>query len=375
MGMYPGFILNTVCGFFKGILEKMMIEERSIYLESKSDTKANGYYERKINSAYGEIPYLRVPRTRDSSFRSILLPEGKTDSQLEQLIMQLYSAGISTRKIEDVLNKQFGVSLSHSSIARLSTVAYEEVQQWKQRQLKDYAAIFIDAFFFPLKRKNVEKEAIYVALGIDPEGHREVIGFWIPGGSEGASNWEEILLELRARGVNNVDFIVADGLSGISEAINRVYPKAQYQYCVLHACRSSLNKVRASDKKQISEDLKDIYCANSISEAKNALGNFSKKWIKVYPKVVSFWESNFEDLTNFMILPVKLWRFVYTTNWVERLHKEIKRRIKSMEQFQNEISAEKILYGLYTEQNQKYKLTGVNGWKDLYRKYKEAEKR
>lgn len=371
MGTSPVNILNTMRGFFKNLLEKLMIEERTIYLEGRSDTKANGYYDRKLASVYGEIPDLQIPRTRDSSFRSEILPSGKIDSQLEEIITQLYTAGISTRKIESVLTKQFGVVLSHTSISRLSAVAYEEVLQWKQRPLKDYAAIFIDAFFFPVKRKSVQKEAVYVVLGIDPEGHREVIGFWIPGGSEGASNWKEIFEEMRSRGVKNIDFVVADGLTGIREAINEVYPNAQYQYCVLHACRSTLNKVRASDKKEIAQDLKDIYFADTISKAKEALERVRNKWKSVYPKVTTFWEANFDNLTSFMCLPNKLWRFVYTTNWVERLHKEIKRRINSMEQFQNETSAEKILYSLYVEQNSRYTKSGVNGWKELYQRHKE----
>lgn len=370
MGIDPTYILNTVRGFFKSILEKMMLEERTIFLENQSFTKANGYYERKLGSVYGEVSDLQIPRTRDSSFRSVLLPDGKADSHLEQLISHLYTAGISTRKIECALLKHFGVSLSHSSIARLSSVAHEEVLKWRQRPLNDYAAIFIDAFFFPLKRDTVENEAVYVALGINSEGHREVIGFWIPGGSEGASNWEEILRDMKSRGVNNIDFIVADGLTGISEAISRVFPKAKYQYCVLHACRSTLNKVRASDKKEVSEDLKSIYLANSQMEAKKALEQFLEKWKRMYPKVTCFWESNFANLTNFMSLPNSLWRYIYTTNWVERLHKEIKRRINVMEQFQNETSAEKMLYTLYREQNEKYNKSGVNGWKDLYKKYK-----
>lgn len=370
MGTNPSFILNTVRGFFKSILEKMMIEERTIYLENRLDTKANGYYPRKMSSIYGEIPDLQIPRTRDSDFRSCLLPKGKIDPQLENLIAQLYSTGVSTRRIENVLIEQFGVNLSHASIARLSSVTEEEVNNWKERSLPNFAVIFIDAFYFPFKRDHVEKEAVYVALGITPEGHREVIGFWIPGGAEGASNWEEIFKNLRSRGVSKVDYIVADGLTGIGQAISRVYPEAQYQYCILHACRSSLNKSRASDKAQLAKDLKDIYFADSKIEAKKALELLINKWKKIYPKITSFWEDNFENLTTFMSLPNRIWRYVYTTNWVERLHKEIKRRINSMEQFQNVLSGEKILYVQYADQNKRYKNSGVNGWKDVYKTVK-----
>jgi len=372
MGTLPNVILSTIRGYFKNMLEKLMFEERSIHLDKNQSTKANGYYERKISSIYGDIDDLQIPRTRDSNFRSELLPKGSIDPSLERLINELYVTGISTRKIEDVLANHFGVSVSHSSIARMSNVAYEEVLKWKNRPLKSYSAVFIDAFYFPLRRNNVQKEAVYVALGITPEGHREVIGFWIPGGSEGSSNWEEIFRDLKSRGVNEIDFIVADGLTGISEAISRVYPNAKYQYCIIHACRSSLNKVRASDKKEIGQSLKEIYFADSKEKAKKALEEFIDKWKRIYPKVTQFWENNFRKLTSFMDLPNKLWRFVYTTNWVERLHKEIKRRIKAMEQFQNEISAERILYSLYTRQNEMYQKTGVNGWKDLFKKYKET---
>lgn len=367
MGPIPFNILDNVKGFFKSILEKMMIEERTIFLET-ANTKANGYYERSYSSVLGEITDFKIPRTRDGAFRSELVPKRKTNSNLDELIAELYAAGISTRDLESVLKKQFGVVLSHSTIARISQVAYEEVEKWKKRALKDYDVIFIDAFYFPLKRDTVEKEAVYVALGIDGNGHREVIGFWIPGGSEGASNWKEIFQGLKERGVNNISYVVADGLTGISDAIHSVYPNALHQYCVLHGCRVSLNKTRAMDKKEVSEDLKMIYFANSQLDAKNALLKFVVKWKRVYPKVTTFWEENFEKLTAFMSLPNQLWRYVYTTNCVERLHKEIKRRIKSMEQFQNELSAEKILYSLYKEQNENYKKSGVNGWKDLYKR-------
>lgn len=370
MGTVPVTILDTVCSFFKHLLEKMMTEERAMYLEANQSTKANGFYSRQINSLFGLLANIRIPRTRDSNFRSALLPHGKTESNLEGIISELYTAGISSRSIESLLRKKFGVVLSHSSVSRLARVASEEILAWKQRPLKNYSVLYIDAFYFPLKRDTVQKEAVHVVLGIDENGYREVIGFWVPGGSEGASNWEEILREMKDRGVQDVSLIVADGLRGISEAISRVYPKAKYQQCVLHACRSSLNKVRSPHKAEVGNDLKMIYLANSKEDAIRSLENFQSKWSALYPKIILFWESNFQNLTNFMDFPSALRRLVYTTNWVERLHKEIKRRIKSMEQFQNELSCERILYALYQEQNTRYRHTAVNHWKELYEQYR-----
>lgn len=371
MEFHPSVILNTIRGFCKTLMERLMSEERSSYLKSHSETKANGFYKRRLSSLYGSVADLQVPRTRDGQFRSDLLPKGRSDHNLELLTKQLFRAGVSTRNIESILRDCFGTSLSHTTVSNLAKVAYEEVLKWRNRPLeKEYAALFIDAFFFPIKRETVENEAIYVALAITPEGHREVLGFWVPGGGEGASNWEEIFREIRSRGTHRIDFVVADGLKGIEQAISRVFPKAKYQYCVLHAARTTLNKVRASDKEKVSQNLKNIYLADTKEEAQKALEEFKSKWQKSYPKITFLWEAHFQSLTAFMELPSGLRRYIYTTNWVERLHKEIRRRIDAMEQFQNEESAIRILYLLYSEQNKRYKRTGTNAWRELYSRYR-----
>lgn len=354
---------------FKGLLETMLNEERKEYLKKNLHTKSNGFYARTLGTKHGKIENLRIPRTRDGGFKSLLIPRQHSDLALEQLVTELFIEGISTRKIEDILKKCFGTNLSHASIANIAKAGQEEILKWTQRQLNHhYACIFIDAFYFPLKRKSSSQEAVFVALAITPNGHREILGYWIPGGSEGASNWEEILRDLQKRGVRQVDFVIADGLTGIKGAISRVYPKAKYQYCVLHAMRSTLNKVRASDKEEISLDLKQIYQAENLDNARIGLSNFVDKWQRNYSKVAFFWKDNFRELTQFMALHKELWKYVYTTNWVERTHKEIKRRLKAMEQFQNEESAEGILYLLYKRQNEKY-VAGINHWKELYVRY------
>lgn len=375
MYIFPDGILPTIKGFCKQLLEKLMLVERDQYLRDNIETKGNGFYSRNLSSYYGEISNLQVPRTRDAKFKSQLIPNRNADDHIELLTNLMFRAGVSTRKISSILQECFGCTLSHTTIASMADIAYEEVLAWKNRPLaKDYAAVFIDAFYFPLKRDSVEKEAVYTAMGITPEGRREVIDFWIPGGCEGASNWEEILREIRSRGTKNIDFIVADGLKGIQETILRTYPQAKYQSCILHASRSSLNKVRAQDKQQIGKDLKQIYHAETIIEAEKKFDVFKEKWGKTYPKVAGFWEENFEVLTAFMVLPSSLRKYVYTTNWLERSHKEIKRRINAMEQFQNEHSAEKILYGLYSEQNKRHQKTGINSWRELYEAYRKKSR-
>ena len=365
-------IVDNIKFHFKDLLETLLNAEREEYLKNNQDTKGNGFYTRSLGTKQGTIDNLKVPRTRDGSFKSQLIPRKHSDASLDQLVTELFIEGVSTRRIEDILKKCFKTSLSHTSIANIAKAGEEEILQWTQRSLDThYACIFIDAFYFPLKRGTSSQEAVFVALAITPQGHREILGYWIPGGCEGAANWEEILRDIQNRGVQQVDFIIADGLTGIQGAISRVFPRAKYQYCVLHGIRSTINKVRASDKKELSSDLKWIYQALDFGGAKIGLWDFRKKWEKKYPKVVSFWENNFIELTNFMVLPRELWKYVYTTNWVERSHKEIKRRLKAMEQFQSEESAEGILYLLYSRQNEKYS-AGINHWKVLYEKYCQA---
>lgn len=332
--MYSTFfnIVDNVKIHFKELLESMLNAEREEYLKDNHNTKGNGYYLRSLGTKYGTIKNLKIPRTRDGSFKSQFIPRKHSDSSIDQLVTELFVEGLSTRRIEDILLKCFDTNLSHTSVANIAKAGQDEILRWTERALDShYACIFIDAFYFPLKRTSSSKEAVFVALAITPKGHREILGYWIPGGSEGASNWEDILRDLQNRGVQQVDFIIADGLTGIEGAISRVFPKANYQYCVIHAIRSTLNKVRASDKEAVAADLKWIYQANSFDEAKIGLWDFCKKWERMYPKITTFWEKHFLELTQFMVLPKELWKYVYTTNWVERSHKEVKRRLKAME--------------------------------------------
>jgi len=364
-------IVDTLRVIFKDLIESVFLEERKEHLDKHPETKGNGFYCRSLKTTLGVVSNLQVPRVRDGSFQSQIFSKERRDEEIEKLVTELFIEGISTRRITGILDKCFGISLSHGSISKLAQPGIEEVKKWIERPLdKEYAAIFIDAFYFPLKRETVEKEAVYVALGITPEGYREVLGYWIPGGSEGASSWEDIFNKLKERGVESIDFVVADGLTGIQDAISRVFPKAKYQYCVIHGIRNTIRQVRSSDKEEIAQDLQLIYKKETVKEAKLGLQTFSNKWFKKYPKVLRFWEGNFKELTQFMILPVELHKYLYTTNWVERNHKETKRRLKAMEQFQNERSAEGILYLLFKRQNEKY-LSGVPHWKGAYKKYKE----
>lgn len=358
----------------KTTIEMMLNQERKEYLKEHRETKGNGFYSRSVKTVFGKINNLNMPRTRDGSFKSGIITQKQYDNSLAKLIIELFVEGVSNRRVEGILKKCFNVKLSHASIANIAKAGKDEIRKWTERSLKShYACVFIDAFYFPLKRNSTKQEAVYVAMSISPEGHREVLGYWIPGGNEGATNWEEILISMQKRGVKKIDFIIADGLTGIQGVISRVYPQAKYQYCVLHAIRSTLNKVRAADQREVGVDLKKIYHANNQDEAKIGLFDFMDKWEKIYPKATIFWKKHFLCLTQFMVLPQEIRKYVYTTNCLESSHKETKRRLKVMEQFQSEQSAEWILYRLYKRQNEKY-TAGINHWKGLYAEYLKEQK-
>ncbi len=364
-------ILETFRELVKETLREMMKAEREEYLRSKRETKGNGYYRRGLKTILGEIKELEVPRTRDGEFRSELLPyRSQRTGELDDLIVAMITSGISTRRIGDVITKLYGYRLSAGTISKISKVSEEKIESWRKRPLEEeYSVIFIDTFFFSLKRDVVEKEAIYIALGIRNDGYREVLGYWIPGGSESSMNWDEIFKELKGRGVKRVYFIVSDGLNGMDEAIMRNFPEAKHQDCLLHVLRNISNKVRAGDRIVILNDFKNVYKSISKEEAYTNWEGFKSKWKKIYPGLIRLIEKRLSKILVFMELPVEIRCYVYTNNSVERLIKEIKRRIKNMEMFQNEGSAYKYLFLILKEQNERYMFRRLKNWEYYFNSY------
>ena len=229
---YQEQILSHMLNLMKELLEKMIKQEREIYLQQHNDTKANGYYTRDLYTPIGVIEDLRVARTRDGEFNTSLLPYRKRYTvEFENLVYALFYAGISTGKISKVLEVLYNTGISHTVASRLADVAEGEINEWKNRELESYyPVIFIDATYFPINRSGVRKEVIYVALGIKRDGRREILGYEIGGEGESANVWKEILSNIKSRGVKEVTLIVGDGLTGLKEAIKKVYLKARETY-------------------------------------------------------------------------------------------------------------------------------------------------
>ena len=372
---YQKQILSHMLNLMKELLEKMIKQEREIYLKQHNSTKANGYYTRDLYTPIGVIEDLRVARTRDGKFNTTLLPYRKRYTvEFENLVYALFYAGISTRKISKVLEALYNMEISHTVASRLADVAEEEINKWKNRELDSYyPVIFIDATYFPINRSGVKKEAIYVALGIRRDGRREILGYDIGGEGESANVWKEMLNNIKMRGVEEVTLIVGDGLTGLKEAIKKVYPGARYQHCIVHAVRNTLTKVRIKDRAEIAQSLREIYKSRDIEGAREALERFSERWRKKYPKIVKWWEEREEELLAYMEFPEEIRRMIYTTNQIERLFKELKRRLKVMEQLQGEKGAEKIIYVILRELNDRYMSRKLRGFEKAIEDFLESK--
>lgn len=246
----------------------------------------------------------------------------------------------------------YGHHYTPQTMSNLTKVLTEEVTAFKTRALHEaYAAVYMDATYLPLKRKTVSKEAIYIAVGIRVDGTKEILSYTVAP-TESTTIWEELLQDLQHRGVKNVLLFITDGLQGMPDAIHRVYPKASFQHCCIHVSRNICHKVRVADRKEILEDFKGFYQADSLEGALKAQTEFEKKWQEAYPKVVkSILENDF--LLTFYAFPKAIWKSIYSTNLIESFNKQIKKYSHRKEQFQNEASMERFLVSSFDSYNQK----------------------
>jgi putative transposase len=243
----------------------------------------------------------------------------------------------------------------------ITDVAIEEINKWRQRPLKKrYSVLFIDAMSVKLRRDTVANDSVYFILGIDEEGYREVLDFYI-GTTESSYVWEEVFRSLKQRGATEVLLGVMDGLPGLEDAFNKVFSKADVQRCVVHKVRNTIRKVRKKDLPQLLEDLKSVYESVTKDQAMNMLDEFSTKWGKIYPKVVDSW-NNTSSLFTYYDYPQAIRKAIYTTNWIERFNKEARRLTKTKNSFPNEDALSKILYFKIIQSNSKWSTRKMKGF-------------
>jgi len=361
--MITDLIKNFIEKLLKGELTEFLNYDKYDSAGKNSGNSRNGNYSRNFQTKYGVIEKLEVPRDRNNDFQTALFePYKRRDDWLEQTVIQMYARGLSTRDIANLIEQMYGQKYSATSVSNLTDIAVKEIKQWKNRPLeKRYSVLFIDALSIKIRREHVGNESAYIIIGINEEGYREILDFYI-GVTESATLWQEVLMNLKSRGVEQVLLGVMDGLPGLTDAFLKVYPKADVQRCVVHKVRNTLHKVKKKHTDEIVTDLKKIYKAPSREYAEQALNDLSSKWDRIYPHLAQSWFEDKDELFAFYKYPDSIQKSIYTTNWIERANKEIRKRLKTMNSLPNEKAAEKILYLKILDYNSKWSERRLKGF-------------
>lgn len=317
-----------------------------------SGNSRNGNYTRTVKTKYGEV-CLTIPRDRNGDFNQQTIPPYKRQTDdLETTILQLYSKGITTSEIADLIEKMYGHAYTPQTVSSITQAIETSVDEFHKRLLsKRYLAVYGDSTYLNVRRDSVSKEALHILIGITPEGYKEVLDYRIYP-QESADNYREMLKDIQMRGCEEVLLFITDGLTGIRDACLEVYPKAMHQTCWVHLQRNVSRLVRAKDRKEILEQLKPVYQATEKSVAIDLLENFKASVKKRYPKVVAMFDKN-KSLFEFLDFPRQIQRSLYTTNLIEGFNKHLKRYTRRKEQFPNEESLDRFVCSQVIEYNHK----------------------
>lgn len=321
-----------------------------------SGNSRNGSYQRKIKTSAGEIP-IEVPRDRSGEFESGVLRRYATASnEVEDRIIGMYAHGMSTRDIQEHLQETLGMSVSPQTISAITEKIWPLVEEWQTRPLQPlYPFLFLDAIHINLKRDSKSQNtAVYICLGIDPEGHKDILGHWTGDGAEGANFWLSVITELKNRGVQDILIASVDGLSGFSEAIHSVFPQTKVQRCITHQIRNSMKYVAWRDKKEFANDLKNIYQAPSEKAGKVELQKLEEKWGKKYTISVRSWQNNWHELATFFEYTPEIRKIMYTTNGIESYNHQLRKHTKTKGTFPTQQALEKVLYLAYRQAKKKW---------------------
>ena len=326
------------------------------YRNKSTDNSRNGTTPKKLKSSFGEIE-IDTPRDRKSEFEPELVKKHQTSisQDIEEKIISMYAKGMTTSDIESHIREIYGLEISDSTISRITDKILPIVKEWQSRPLEAvYPIVFLDAVHFHVRSEGqIVKKAVYVAIGINPEGIREVLGMWV-GENESAKFWLTVLNSIKNRGVNDILIACVDGLTGFSNAIEAVYPKAEIQQCVIHQIRNTTRFVYYKDMKELMEDLKSVYGASDEQSALSNLERFDEKWSKKYPKTAQSWKDNWVNLSTYFKYPQEVRTLIYTTNTIEGFNRQLRKVTKSKTVFPTDDSLLKMLYLAMTDITKKW---------------------
>lgn len=342
------------------LLNAMMYSERSDYLSnSDSSNKANGYRLGKV-FGYGSQIELRIPRDRQSNFIPTLLALFRDqESYLKEVSFQLYSKGLTTRDISEVMETIYGTQYSKSSISNISQSFYAQMQSWRERKLDEhYLVVYLDGIYVNLKRDNEYKnECFYIVLGLKEDYSREIISI-VNFPTESATGWRQIFNGLKQRGVQSIGLLVSDGITGLEHSISECFPKTAHQKCIVHLQRNLQAFVRKEDKKELSNDFREILSPedeqNSKGKVEIKLSEMAHKWGSKYKGLKKHLETlNWQPYFTYLDYSVKIRRMIYTTNWIERFNKSCRRTLKIRGAFPNEESVTALITSVAIDKSDK----------------------
>lgn len=325
---------------------KNSVTSKYDYRNKATANSRNGYSKKTVMSSAGNIE-LDIPRDRDGEFEPKLIGKNQTklDDSIENRIISMYAKGMTVRDISDHINEAYGFDVSESMVSRITDKVLPLIREWQARPLESiYAIVFLDAIHYPVRQDGrIVKKAVYVALGLDLEGRKDILGMWV-GENESSKYWLNVLNELKNRGISDILITCTDNLNGFDEAIHAVYPKTDLQHCIIHQIRNSTKYVSYKDLKALMADLKKVYTALTEPEAYANLETFNEIWGKKYPKIFESWSRNWANLTTYFQYPKEIRKIIYTTNQIENLNRAFRKVTKSKAAFPSDESLMKMLY-------------------------------
>ena len=343
-GIFAKLFARTVEEMLQGELSAQLGYEKYEAKGRNSGNSRNGSRSKQLQTSAGDQT-IQVPRDRKGEFESPLLDE-KRSNELERKIIALYAKGTSTRDIEETLADIYGVEVSAATISAITDKVWPLVEAWQNRPLSNlYPILFLDALHLKLRRDGkIENVAVYIALAVNVDGRKDVLGMWVGDGGEGANFWLNVLTELQQRGVQDIFIACVDGLNGFADAINAVFSQTLVQRCIIHQIRHTLRYVTSSDQKEFMRDLKTVYQAPTREEGETNLLNLAEKWGQSYPAAIRSWENNWAELSTFFDYPAEIRRLIYTTNTIEGYNRQLRKVTKNKSVFPTAKSIRKLLY-------------------------------
>lgn len=352
-------------------MEQMLKAELDEHLDYEYGEKPlslntrNGSSKKTVKSSYGNID-LNIPRDREGSFEPQALKKYQKDiSNIENQIISMYAKGMTTRDISTHIKEIYGFGISESMVSKITNKILPTIEEWQNRPLeKVYPFVFLDAIHYHVRENNiVVKKAVYIALGYNTEGYKEVLGMWV-GENESSKYWLLVLNQLKERGLEDILIVSTDNLSGFSQAIESVYPKTEIQKCIIHQIRNSTKFVSYRDIKELMKDLKTVYKASTEKLILSNLDIFEEKWGKKYPMCVNSWRNNWAELATYFKYPEGIRKLIYTTNSIENFNRQLRKVTKNKTIFPSDYALQKSLYLAMVDASSKW-TSRIRGWDQI----------